>query len=96
MLNELYTPIKGTPHVVKVVNVVREITKGEKIENTAITQQVLAQRQKFYIFSKETLNEDDLNFEPFSMELELFLEEYETVIEAIYDEILQKLEELDK
>ena len=82
MLNELYTPIKGTPHVVKVINVVREITKGEKIENTAITQQVLAQRQKFYIFSKETLNEDDLNFEPFSMELELFLEEYETLTEA--------------
>ena len=82
MLNELYTPIKGTPHVVKVVNVIREMTKGEKIENTAITQQVLAQRQKFYSFGKETLHEDDLNFEPFSMGLELFLEEYETLTEA--------------
>ena len=82
MINDLYTPIKGTPHVVKVVNVIREMTKGEKIENTAITQQVLAQRQKFYSFGKETLHEDDLNFEPFSMGLELFLEEYETLTEA--------------
>ena len=82
MLNELYTAIKGTPHVVKVVNVVREITKGEKIENTAIAQQVLLQRQKFYNFGEETLHEDDLDFEPFSMELELFLEEYETLTEA--------------
>ena len=82
MINDLYTPIKGSPHVVKVVNVLREFTKGEKMENTAITQQVLAQRQKFYNFGKETLNEDDLNFEPFSMELELFLEEYETLTEA--------------
>ena len=81
MLNELYTAKNGTLHVVKVVNVVREITKGEKIENTAITQQVLAQRQKFYTFGKETLNEDDLNFEPFSMELELFLEDYEKFVE---------------
>ena len=82
MINDLYTPIKGAPHVVKVVNVLREFTKGEKMENTAITQQVLAQRQKFYNFGKETLNKDDLNFEPFSMELELFLEEYETLTEA--------------
>ena len=82
MLNELYTAKNGTLHVVKVVNVVREITKGEKIENTAITQQVLAQRQKFYTFGKETLHEDDLDFEEFSMELELFLEEYETLTEA--------------
>ena len=82
MINDLYTPIKGTPHVVKVVKLVREFTKGERMENTAKTQQVLLQRQKFYIFSKETLNEDDLNFEPFSMGLELFLEEYETLTEA--------------
>ena len=82
MLNELYTAKNGTLHVVKVVNVIREMTKGEKIENTAITQQVLAQRQKFYSFGKETSHEDDLNFEPFSMGLELFLEEYETLTEA--------------
>ena len=82
MLNELYTAKNGTLHVVKVVNVVREITKGEKIENTAITQQVLAQRQKFYTFGKETLHEDDLDFEEFSIELELFLEEYEMLTEA--------------
>ena len=82
MINDLYTPIKGSPHVVKVVNVLREFTKGEKMENTAITQQVLAQRQKFYNFGKETLNEDDLNFEPFSMALELFLEEYEKFVEV--------------
>ena len=81
MLNELYTAKNGTLHVVKVVNVVREITKGEKIENTAITQQVLAQRQKFYTFGKETFFEDDLDFEEFSMELELFLEEYEKFVE---------------
>ena len=42
MLNELYTAKKGTPHVVRVVDVVREMTK----------------------------------------ELELFLEEYETLTEA--------------
>ena len=87
MINELYAPIKGTPHVVKVVNVLREMTKGENIENTAITQQVLLQRQKFYIIDrmgvgKETLHEDDLNFEPFSMALELFLEEYEKFVEV--------------
>ena len=85
MLNELYTAKNGTLHVVKVVNVVREITKGEKMENTAITQQVLAQRQKFYNFGKETFFEDDLDFEEFSMELELFLElfleEYEKFVE---------------
>lgn len=46
MLNELYTAKNGTPHVVKVVNVVREITKGEKIENTAITQQVFSSKTK--------------------------------------------------
>lgn len=82
MLNELYTAKNGTLHVVKVVNVVREITKGEKIENTAITQQVLLQRQKFYNFGKETLNEDDLDFEEFSMELELFLGEYQKFVEV--------------
>ena len=69
MLNKLYTPIKGTPHVVKVVNVAR-------------TQQVLAQRQKFYTLGEETLYEDDLDFEEFSMELGLFLEQYETLTEA--------------
>ena len=81
MLNELYTPIKGTPHVVRVVNVVREFTKGEKMENTAKTQQVLAQRQKFYNFGEETFFEDNLDFEEFSMELELFLEDYEKFVE---------------
>ena len=69
MLNKLYTPIKGTPHVVKVVNVAR-------------TQQVLAQRQKFYTLGEETLYEDDLDFGEFSMELGLFLEQYETLTEA--------------
>ena len=82
MLNELYTPIKGTPHVVKVVNVLREFTKGEKMENTAKTQQVLLQRQKFYNFGSETFFEDDLDFDAFSMELELFLEEYEKFVEV--------------
>ena len=81
MLNELYTPIKGTPHIVKVVNVVREITKGEKIENTAITQQVLLQRQKRDDYEEEVYFKDDLDFQPFSMELELFLEEYEKFVE---------------
>ena len=69
MLNKLYTPIKGTPHVVKVVNVAR-------------TQQVLAQRQKFHTLGEETLYEDDLDFEEFSMELGLFLEQYETLTEV--------------
>ena len=81
MLNELYTPIKGTPHVVKVVNVLREFTKGEKIENTAITQQVLLQRQKRDDYEEEVYFKDDLDFQPFSMELELFLEEYEKFVE---------------
>ena len=57
------------------------LRKAKKMENTAITQQVLAQRQKFYNFGKETLFEDDLDFEEFSMELELFLEEYEKFVE---------------
>ena len=82
MINELYTPIKGTPHVVKVVNVLREMTKGENIENTAITQQVLLQRQKRDDYEEEVYFKDDLDFQPFSMELELFLEEYEKFVEV--------------
>ena len=31
MLNKLYTPIKGTPHVVKVVNVIREMTTKKRL-----------------------------------------------------------------
>ena len=81
MLNELYTAKNGTLHVVKVVNVVREMTKGEKIENTAITQQVLLQRQKRDDYEEEVYFKDDLDFQPFSMELELFLEEYEKFVE---------------
>ena len=82
MINDLYTPIKGTPHVVKVVNVIIEMTKGEKIENTAITQQVLLQRQKRDDYEEEVYFKDDLDFQPFSMELELFLEEYEKFVEV--------------
>ena len=38
MLNELYRAKNGTLHVVRVLDIVREFTKGEKMENTAAKQ----------------------------------------------------------
>ena len=79
MIGKLYTAKNGTPHVVQVLDVVREFTKGEKMENTAITQQVFLQRQKLETIGRLSFYTDDLNFKRFSMELETFLEEYQEI-----------------
>ena len=79
MINKLYTAKNGTPHVVRVLDVVREFTKGEKMENTAITQQVLLQRQKIEDYGEEVYFKDDSSFKKFSIELEPFLDEYQEI-----------------
>ena len=78
MIGKLYKARKGTEHIVRVIGKYREMLKGESLDNTAHTYQVLAQRQK--ITSGFNLV-DDTDFEPFTMELELFLENYEEINE---------------
>ena len=79
MIGKLYTAKNGTPHVVHVLDVVREFTKGEKMENTAITEQVLLQRQKQESIARWTFYVDDLSYPKFTMQLETFLEEYKEI-----------------
>lgn len=89
MTGKLYKSRNGTEHVVKVIGKHREMLKGEKLDNTAHTYQVLAQRQKSIYgygeitsFMGQILAEDDVFFKPFSMEEELFLSEYEVLNET--------------
>jgi hypothetical protein len=81
MTGKLYKSRNGTEHIVKVIDKHREMLKGEKLDNTAYTYQVLAQRQMRV--GGDRANEDeywnDPLFEPFSMEEELFLSEYEEI-----------------
>lgn len=79
MINELYTSKNGTPHVVRALETVREFTKGEKMENTATTEQVLLQRQKQESIARWTFYVDDLSYPKFTMQLETFLEEYKEI-----------------
>ena len=69
MTDKLYKARKGTEHIVRVIGKYREMLRAESLENTAHTYQVLAQRQGYL--------GDDLNFDPFTMEYELFMENYE-------------------
>ena len=80
MIGELYKARKGTEHIVRVIGKYREMLKGETLECTAHTYQVLAQRQieVFYDGVKGNpffINNDE--YFPFTMEYELFLENYE-------------------
>ena len=79
MTNKLYTSKNGTPHVVRALETVREFTKGEKMENTATTEQVLLQRQKQESIARWTFYVDDLSYPKFTMQLETFLEEYKEI-----------------
>lgn len=79
MINRLYTSKNGTPHVVRALETVREFTKGEKMENTATTEQVLLQRQKQESIARWTFYVDDLSYPKFTMQLETFLEEYKEI-----------------
>ena len=83
MIGELYKARKGTEHIVRVIGKYREMLKGEILENTAHTYQVVAQRQKWVTIPKsgydpkQSFWNADKNFDPFTMEYELFLENYE-------------------
>ena len=83
MINKLYKARKGTEHIVRVIGKYREMLKGESLENTAHTYQVLAQRQEWVTLPecgyepKTSFWFIDKNFDPFTMEYELFMEEYE-------------------
>ena len=68
----LYKSATGTHHIVKHLSKYREMLRGERLENTAYTYQIVAQRQKW----NELFFEDDTDFEPFCMESELFFELY--------------------
>ena len=79
MIGELYKARKGTEHIVRVIGKYREMLRGETLENTAHTYQVLAHRQMRV--GGDRASEDDFwpdpLFSPFTMEYELFLENYE-------------------
>ena len=85
MINKLYKSKHGTPHIVRVVGKHREMLRGETLECTAHTYQVLAQRQQYIptgmlqllTLEKIYKYEDNEDFDPFTMEYELFMEEYE-------------------
>ena len=79
MIDKLYIAKNGTPHVVRALETVREFTKGEKMENTATTEQVLLQRQKQESIARWTFYVDDLSYPKFTMQLETFLEEYKEI-----------------
>lgn len=91
MLGVLYKSKHGTPHIVRVVGKHREMLKGEKLDNTAHTYQVLAQRQKKEILETSGSGNywtvtfgnfiSDNDFDAFNMEEELFLSEYEELID---------------
>ena len=73
MVYEVYYSAKeGSPHVVEVINRYREMLRGETLENTAHTCQVLAQRQAL---TDERFIADK-SYSPFTMEEELFEETY--------------------
>ena len=72
MIDKLYIAKNGTPHVVRALETVREFTKGEKMENTATTEQVLLQRQKQESIARWTFYVDDLSYPKFTMQLETF------------------------
>ena len=67
-----YSAKEGSPHVVEVINRYREMLRGETLENTAHTYQVLAQRQDL---TDERFIADK-SYPPFTMEEELFEETY--------------------
>ena len=83
MIDKLYKARKGTEHIVRVIGKYREMLRGEILENTAHTYQVLAQRQEWVTLPKCGYDPKtsfwfrDKNFDPFTMEYELFMEEYE-------------------
>ena len=79
MTGELYKARKGTEHIVRVIGKYREMLRGETLECTAHSYQVLAQRQKVWnILADGTpCIDDDSKFYPFTMEYELFIENYE-------------------
>lgn len=80
MIGKVYKAKVGTPHIVRVLGTYREMLKGESLENTAYTMQVLSQRQSLYIDDDNHLQVfDDVEYAPFCMEQELFLENYEVV-----------------
>lgn len=69
----------GTTHYVKVLARYREMLKGETLENTAHTYQVIAQRYKQ---TPDTGSwAEDTTYIPFATELELFLDNYKPVEE---------------
>jgi hypothetical protein len=45
-INKLYEATTGSPHVIKALARIREITKGETLDNTAPSFQILCHRQK--------------------------------------------------
>ncbi len=72
---KIYRAKKGSEHYVAVVGRFREMLRGETLDNTAHTYQILAQRQ----LQGAGGWVDDRDYEPFCMEEELFYEEYENV-----------------
>lgn len=90
MTDKLYKARNGTEHIVRVIGKYREMLRGETIDNTAWTYQVLAQRQVKTIdeithpnlkkqWSVSLWYDDDTDFDPFTMEYELFMENYESI-----------------
>ncbi len=76
---QMYKARFGTAHYVKVLAKYREMLKGETLENTAHTYQVVAQR---YTQTPDTGSwAENTSYTPFTTELELFLDNYKSVEE---------------
>lgn len=85
-----YVAKRGTPHIVEARQKIREMLRGESLDNTAHTYQIVAQRMMAFDDAMIRVDDnpdeatwfyDNALYEPFCMEEELFLEEYKPIIQ---------------
>ena len=72
--NDIYVSISGTIHYVRVVDIRREVFKGEPLENTAPLYQIGLHRQQDPLTTSSFI--DNTTFDTFSMPEHYFLETY--------------------